>query len=150
MHHGDRILQILFVLIWVIALLHVTAEFQYWYWTYRWLDIPMHFVGGVWVGLAAVWLRYHSGHLRKKSSPPTRPLMVALVGGIAFGLVWELYEFLVWTLGGVGLPPQYIPDSSLDLVMDMLGAFVGYGIYRRFARPSDTSTHTTTVSTSTS
>lgn len=137
MQQGDTLLKTLFIFIWTIALMHIAAEQLYLYWTYRWLDIPMHFLGGAWVGLAALWLRYYSGHLRKKDGPATRPLLVALVGGLAFGFVWEAYEFLIWMIGGAGLPLNYVSDSLLDLVMDVCGAMFAYGIYMRLLARSE-------------
>jgi len=127
---GDALLKWLFVFIWVITLLHFTAEQQYWYWTYRWVDIPMHFLGGVWVGLVALWLWYYSGLMRKREGAPTHPLAIALVGGMAFGVVWEAYELLLTFVGGITLPSNYVPDSLLDLVMDACGAVTAYGLWR--------------------
>jgi hypothetical protein len=136
MQHGDKLLKTLFLFIWTIAFMHIAAEQLYLYWTYRWLDIPMHFLGGAWVGLAALWLWYYSGHLRRKEGPATRPLLVALGGGLAFGLVWEVYEFLIWMFGGAGLPLNYVSDSLLDLVMDASGAVFAFGIYMRLVKRS--------------
>ncbi|MBP9760349.1 MAG: hypothetical protein KBD24_03195 [Candidatus Pacebacteria bacterium] len=130
--NNNRLLRILFILIWVIAIMHTSAEAFYWYWTYRWFDIPMHYLGGVWVGLAALWIWYYSGFMRKKNALPTKPFIVAVGGGIVFGVAWELYEFLVWIFGGAGLPMRYIPDTALDLVMDTLGVVTAHGVYRYF------------------
>ena len=131
MHDDERLLRMLFVLIWVITLIHVAAEMQYWYWTYRWLDLPMHVLGGMWVGLVALWLWYYSGYQHKTSRIAVSPLTVALVGGLVFGVAWEAYEFLVWIIGA-GLPVNYVTDSVLDLVMDVLGASIAFMFYQRF------------------
>ncbi|KKS86003.1 MAG: hypothetical protein UV60_C0004G0080 [Parcubacteria group bacterium GW2011_GWA2_43_11] len=52
----ERILKLLFIVIWVLALVHMTAEYYYLYWTVRWFDILTHFLGGLWVGIAVVWV----------------------------------------------------------------------------------------------
>lgn len=64
--------------------------------------------------------------------PTKRTLFVALVGGLFVGFVWEVYEYIVWIWTGEGLPPNYIPDTLLDLVMDFLGSFAGFLILKQF------------------
>jgi len=136
-HTGNRILKTLFFLIWIIAIIHMLAEFNFWYWKFLWLDIPMHFIGGLWLGLAGLWLWYHTPHLaRLRERTNLSPFLVALVTGVLIGLVWEAYEYLVWTYSGKGLPPEYPLDTVSDLVMDTLGAVTGYGLYRVLARKS--------------
>jgi hypothetical protein len=127
----DTLLRTLFILIWVIAILHLGAEHYYWYWQYQWFDLPMHLLGGVWLGLASLWVWNHTSYLTrvKKRVQPT-DFVVALVGGVLFGLLWESYEYLVWTHTERGLPIEYVPDLIMDLCMDTLGAVVGYGVYR--------------------
>lgn len=125
----ERIPAVLFYLIWTITLLHIAAEHYYWYWQFRWFDIPMHFLGGVWLGIAGVWLVHHTrwfGTLRELVTPFT----AALLAGLCIGILWEGYEFVVWQLAGNGLPVGYIQDTAKDTMMDVIGACVGYIIYR--------------------
>lgn len=122
-------LRTLFIYVWVLAIAHMAAQRLYLYWTYRWLDIPMHFLGGVWVGLAALWLWYYSGLARKEGAQPRRPYLVALGGGLAFGILWECYDFAVWFFGKGSFPVNYVPDTMLDITMDVLGAAAAYGLF---------------------
>lgn len=94
-----------------MALTQHYALIHFWYWKYWWLDIIMHFSGGVVIAL----ISYALGARRTG----------ILLGVLAVGILWELFEF------GIGVSvtePNFIPDSMLDLVMDMLGAAVVYGI----------------------
>jgi hypothetical protein len=138
----NAMLQALFVLIWAIALLHVAAEYYYLYWMYRWFDIPMHFLGGLWVGLAMLWVCFRSGYVPPERAARYRPFVVAVVGGMLIGLVWELYEYVVWVVSGKGLPLDYVPDSLLDLVMDFLGTLVAHASFVIFGDDAVTSTKT--------
>ena len=135
---GDRLLRTLFIYIWALALVHLVAQHLFLYWHYKWLDIPMHFLGGVWVGLAALWLWYYSGYGRKGDVAPHRPWIVALAGGFAFGVLWECYDFLVWNFGAGAFPVNYLQDTALDIVMDLIGAFTAFLLftfmYRRAQR----------------
>jgi hypothetical protein len=131
---GNRILAALFLLIWILAAIHIAAESYFWYWTYRWLDIPMHVFGGMWLGLGVLWLKNHTGYVRGLwQRLPKSNLAVALCGGLCIGLVWEAYEYTIWQYIGTGLPPQYGPDTQLDLLMDATGAMLGYLAYRFLA-----------------
>lgn len=128
-----RLLRTLFILIWALAAVHVAATYFYWYWIYRWIDIPMHFLGGVWVGLAALWFWYHSGHIDSKRIS-MRPLVFVLLAGLGIGLLWEMYEYVLWYITEESLPSNYVADSILDIIMDVLGAFVSYGVFGYFHR----------------
>lgn len=120
-------LKVLFMLIWVLALAHGAAEYYHLYWMYRWLDVPMHFLGGMWVGLAVMWFCFRSGYVWNQHTPPFSIFTAALVGGLLIGFIWELYEYVVWQFSGKLLPDNYLGDSLLDLVMDVVGALTAYG-----------------------
>jgi hypothetical protein len=132
--HKEELLKVLFILIWVIALVHMAAENFYLYWTFRWFDILTHFMGGIWVGLAGLWVWYFSGYIREVRRPTGRAILVALGAGFVIGILWELFELAVWYLAGNGLPSNYGPDTLLDLIVDMAGALAGFGLYRILAR----------------
>lgn len=99
----------------------------------------MHLLGGVWLGLGVLWLRHHTQYMRKiYDSLPMHDVAIALLGGLCVGLVWEAYEYIVWQYVGTGLPVGYVQDTVLDVVMDTIGALVGYVAYRVFTpRGSD-------------
>jgi hypothetical protein len=133
-HQKEELLKVLFILIWVIALTHMAAENFYLYWTFRWFDILTHFMGGIWVGLAGLWVWYYSGYIREVRRPTSRAILVALGAGFVIGILWELFELVVWILAGTGLPSNYGPDTLLDLIVDMAGALAGFGLWRFLAR----------------
>lgn len=110
----------------------MTAEFYYLYWIFRWFDIVTHFLGGVWVGIATVWFWHFSGYLNKMHMPDKRTVFVALLGGLLIGLVWEMYEYVIWIWTGEGLPLNYVADTRLDLVMDLLGSLAGFVVLKQF------------------
>jgi hypothetical protein len=132
MIHGDKLLRNLFVSIWVLVLLHMFAQYHYLYWQFRWLDMPMHFFGGVWVGFAVLWLWHYSGLIDASKSSRGMTYSVALVGGVLFGVVWEVCDYLVWTVGAGVLPAQYYLDTVGDLLMDIIGVHVAYAFFTRW------------------
>jgi hypothetical protein len=126
----EQVLKILFVLIWVLALTHMTAEYYYLYWRLDWFDILTHFLGGLWLGVASLWLVYFSGYVRKPQIPGNSTFLTTLFVGLLIGFVWEFYEYVVWQWSGQGIPLGYIPDTKLDLIMDVIGSGVGFFVVR--------------------
>ncbi len=61
-----------------------------------------------------------------------RTLLVVLLSGIGIGIIWELYEYGVWNITGAPLPPNYIGDTVLDLVMDTVGAVFSFVALKYF------------------
>jgi hypothetical protein len=84
----------------------------YWYWTYWWLDIAMHIAGGVVIGLLVAL--YVS---------PRFARIIALT--LSVGVAWEVFEYV---LGISRVEPNFHLDSTLDLVMDVVGACIAYGM----------------------
>ncbi len=112
----------LLALILAIAIVNALAQYYYWFWTMRWFDMPMHFVGGMWLAGVAIWWRFFSGKF-----PDARielPNFLAWGVGAAFlvGLAWEAYESVVaiLTKGYINA----MPDTLSDLVLDILGGLV--------------------------
>lgn len=135
-------LKVLFVLIWSIVVLDLLAQYLALYWVFRWFDLLVHFLGGLWVGLALLWLWYRSGYGRALSLPEgyLRPLGIALAAGLAVGLLWEAYEFIIWFLSETGVPDNFTIDSLGDLVMDILGALLAALAFVHFRRNVSTPT----------
>ena len=98
-----------------LAVLHTWALTDYLYWYYLWLDVPMHLLGGLTLGMFLISL-----------SRTWRPLLYVL--GIAFMLLgWEVFEVLL----GVGREAKnYFFDTSLDVLMGALGAMIAYFLAR--------------------
>lgn len=118
------------VLICSIFIFNLAANALSLYWIYPWLDNGMHFLGGMWVGLASVWFMYLSGYMRRPRLTGRIVLAVALGGGLFLGVLWELFEY---GLGVAALfPEEYFSDTVLDLFMDTLGILTSfaYGFHR--------------------
>lgn len=110
----------------VVTALHwVASELDY-YWTVAWYDVMMHFLGGAWVVLFALWV-CRMPFARKLPGLVTfqNLLLFALLVGVA----WEIHE-LVLRFADPSRP-EYLSDTILDLVMDMLGAAAVCLIYRK-------------------
>lgn len=85
------------------------------FWRHVWFDLPMHFLGGLSLGVLAVGFL----HARKPR--------VFAAGLLAAFIAWEVFEY------AFGLPKEanYLLDTAIDLVMDTLGALLAYLIALR-------------------
>lgn len=101
-----------------MAVTQVYALEHYWYWTYWWLDILMHGVGGVVIGLLVTLFM-------------TRRLWLIVALTLLVGMVWEVFEVSI----GISISePNFLFDSTVDLVMDLLGGAAAYAIIRQWER----------------
>ena len=97
----------------ILAGIHIPAIVNSLYWRFRWIDMPIHLIGGLWAALFASWLLA----LRKKK--PT--LAFCVLAALAFGIVWEFFEAYF----GLTSFPADILDTIKDLSMNIIGAVSG-------------------------
>lgn len=120
----------------VTAALHWYASGNGFYVEIWWYDIVMHFLGGAWVALFFLWA-VTAGFGSRISPKPVyatfRSLMAgragALLAVIAFGVGWEILEVCLEFNGP--WEPNYWFDSSIDLIMDSLGAVAAIVAYKK-------------------
>ena len=110
---------------------HIVATDFYLYWTYLWLDIPMHALGG-----AVVALGFLTCCARYARVDFWRGFLVTLGAVITVGVAWEVFEYMT---GIADSEPGYVGDTILDLIMDIFGGCVGYLAARARERSSSQS-----------
>jgi hypothetical protein len=108
----------------VLAALHLLALEFFLYWQYPWFDVPMHFLGGAIVALSVFAVIDFGIPLPKWAST----IVMVLIFVLAIGIVWEAME----TIAQISTrESNYVFDTALDLVMDLLGGFAGYVVGSR-------------------
>lgn len=101
----------------LMAVVQHYALLYSWYWTYPFLDSAMHFSGGALITLIAV------------AFLGVRVRTVAIMFVVA--VLWEVFEFVI----GVSVAePNFVSDTLTDLVFDILGGGVAYGIMHLWQR----------------
>ncbi len=106
-----------------LAALHILAIELSLYWHFWWFDIPMHFFGGTIVALGLYTLRDIRFPLPKIMFRLTPFLLAVLI----VALIWEGFE--LWA--GIPIEPDFLLDTGIDLVMGLLGGFLGYHLGQR-------------------
>lgn len=110
----------------VVAVAHYWASRAGLYYALASTDIVMHFLGGLWVGLAAILFFFTSGFARLPRRDARVVAVVTVASAMAVGLGWEVHE--LWT--GLADPVLDRVDTSIDLVMDFLGAIAAFWYFK--------------------
>ena len=118
----NKLLTRLAFLIFLILALHLGATVFYWYSSLWWFDMLLHFLGGVWLFLALVWLL----GIREFNFKSIFKIMFLL---LVVGVLWELYEIVVNDT--ITRNPFNLLDTSLDLFFDLLGGAVAMLFFRK-------------------
>lgn len=97
-----------------LAVLHYYALTDYLYWQYVWLDVPVHFLGGLALAMLLIGV-LRNFHPRA---------FLFLMAGVILG--WEAFELLIQTQREA----NFVFDTALDLLMGSLGALCAYALAR--------------------
>lgn len=118
----------LFVLILalVIAVLHYIANEYFLYFHWWWADIVMHFLGGLFIGSAALWwIRYEVPIGLRKYVPRFVSVFIIV---LLVGIGWEVLEKIFDAHASI----NYVLDTTLDLVTNMAGMMAAYLIFTKY------------------
>lgn len=129
-----------FILIAIIAILHFLALRFYFYWTFWWSDIIMHFLGGLWVGLIVLWFFFFSGFVYKNINlvRQSKIFLITITSVIIVGVLWEVWEvWEVWARLVFINEAGYFLDTSLDIVMGILGGIVAFIYAKKYLKNKD-------------
>ena len=118
-----RLLIASFVLIAVIAVLHILALEHDWYFLYRWLDFIVHLLGGAWIIVSIFWITFKTeSHFER--GVEAEYAFIALLSVLIISIGWELFE--IW-IGNTSLTvPHYWNDTISDLTADVVGGAIAY------------------------
>ena len=113
-----------FVLLVVIGVLNYFANDLNWYWSFRSFDSFMHFLGGALSALFFLWLYFYTSVFSSEQRNLVQFLLISILGAGLIAVAWEIYELLLGEVQFNGL--EYSFDTTLDFVMDFLGALAAF------------------------
>lgn len=114
----------------LIAATHALAVFFFLYWEWRWLDIPMHFLGGAFVGFLFLWVYFTFSESNKFSKKHI--LFTSIIPAFVISIVWELFEYF---MGVSFIFFDFWFDTTLDTIFGILGAWVvGFYVFKYFEK----------------
>jgi len=107
------LIRLIFLIFFIFLLNYLSLGF-YWYSSVWYLDMPMHFLGGFWLGLALIWF------FRLKEISLGLILKIIL-GVLLIGILWEIFEIVInKTITGNSFN---IFDTTSDIFFDLAGGF---------------------------
>ncbi|MEK7575465.1 MAG: hypothetical protein AAB491_00015 [Patescibacteria group bacterium] len=120
---------LIFLFVFLIAF-HIISVIFSLYWLIRWIDIPLHFFGGVWLAMFSIWIFYISGKFSLSKKPYILSFILTL-GLVALGgILWEFFEFSFdFVSHKKWLAQLGLSDTISDLFFDLLGGSCAYFIF---------------------
>lgn len=115
-----------------LAIVHLFAMEYFWYWKFPWLDLLTHFLGGMVLGFAALWIGRGYEVVRGVTLSRRQEFYLILGCALGVGITWEVFEYV----NGLFEVQHYVVDTSIDLVMDTLGALFASTTLHWFSRPT--------------
>ncbi len=136
----SRFPNFLLLFIVMIGVANAFANHFYLYWKISWLDMLMHFLGGIWIGLAILWMYYLSGKF--KDIPENRRrvsyvYILAITVTAVIGIFWEIFEFnLDFFIVFNEFNGFY--DTASDILLALIGAIIvaKYFVHRGYYKKS--------------
>lgn len=137
----QQIPKVLLLSIIMIGVANALAEHFFLYWRLPWLDMLMHFFGGVWIALTILWVYYLSGKF--KNIPENRRhityvyILAGTVAGV-IGVLWEVFEFsldLFITFNEF----NGLYDTASDILLAVIGALFAakYFIHKEYYKKQE-------------
>jgi hypothetical protein len=108
MNKQDLLKTSLWLVIFIFFLNSVAMKFH-WYYSIWWFDMPMHFAGGLFIGLITLVFF------------PRRPILHAFLTVLFIGIFWELFEFSLDTF--ITYNTHNYLDTWSDIAFDLAGGF---------------------------
>lgn len=103
-----------------VGALHLSALEHAWYWLHPNADVPVHFLAGLAIGF---WCSAVSWRL---SLSPARAVWLFLAVALGAGALWEVSEYM---LGLTPFSPSFIPDTAVDMSINIVGAFAAFLLF---------------------
>lgn len=119
----EIMVKILVGLLLLMGITHFAAIWNSWYFTYPWIDIPLHLIGGAFAAVLFYWLL--GADINALSYRMQFVLVLSFVTFI--GVLWEFFEFLsdvfISSRGYAYVAQASSADTMGDLFFDLLGGF---------------------------
>jgi len=100
------------------------------YWQYRWIDIPVHFLGGFFLGALLFYIAFSNKSTKKMISLPRTKKNIFIITVLLVFVAAAMFEVLEFALGRTIISPAFVPDTTLDLIAGTAGGYLFYLLYQ--------------------
>lgn len=125
-----------FIVLVLVGALHMVGIYYKLYFFIPRFDVLLHFLGGLWVGLTALWLYDELGARGGISTQHSffRPLIWVVSASLCAAVCWELFELTnnitnQYMSTSAGL--SYAEDSLKDICLGVIGGLVGFLFHKK-------------------
>ena len=130
-------LKFIFTFLFIFVIFHLLALYNFWYWKFYWLDIPMHFFGGFLVAMFFIWLNLKFKILSDSQITKLPNYLIIVLITLSFvsliGVLWEFQEFLydifISSKSSNMILQLSAADTIKDLFFDLFGGMVFLLVY---------------------
>lgn len=114
---------LVFFVLTILAFQIIALSFS-WYWRIWWFDMPMHFAGGLWIGLSVLWIVFLSERFIHTLPQNTlNTFFIGILSVCAVAIAWEIFEYIVYILFPHGSPYD-IFDTMSDIFLGLMGGVI--------------------------
>jgi hypothetical protein len=106
----------------ILAVMHYVGTTFHIYYSYKWFDIPVHIVAGIWISLTVFWLLPYVTKDYSIKNYRIKSILVGLISVLGLSLVWEISEL------ARGLTSMSDKVFWADTSGDFLSAIIGFVI----------------------
>lgn len=99
------------------------------YWQYKWIDIPVHFLGGFFLGALLFYITFSNKKTRKMIQLPRTKKNIFFISVILVFVAAAMFEVIEFALGRTIISPAYLPDTTLDLIAGTAGGYMFYLLF---------------------
>jgi len=99
-----------------IFIINYIATKLYWYYSIWWFDMPMHFLGGLFIGLGCIWFLFHKELPLELS---WKLVLKVFLSVLLIGVLWELFEIVFYQI--IAQSPFHALDTIHDIFFDLAG-----------------------------
>ncbi len=113
----------LFIVLFIFLSLFL-GEIHYYYHIFWWWDLFLHGQSGILVGILGFIIAYilnEQSHFRLKMKPAMTAVF-AFNFTLAFGVLWEIFEFTMDQVFGMNMQKSGLMDTMFDLILNAFGA----------------------------
>ncbi len=111
----------------LLATVNAFAVYYHLFFYVWWLDIPLHLLCGLWIGLLVLSYYYSPRFPEPKFRSDPAVLRTAVVAALIVGLCWELFEFSTDKFIVIGA--HDMQDTMNDLLNDIIGGVFAAEIF---------------------
>ncbi len=134
---GEKLIRRLLYIVIILLAMNFLANKFYWYSAIWWLDIIMHFVGGLWIGLLYIWIFRYKLKNSVQGGDFSSHIFKILFFVLVMGIAWEVFQGVVNDT--LAKNPFDRNDVIIDLISDLAGgAFAVFYFLKRIMFNTET------------